>query len=126
MYGRRPGEVLHFDYFYVGDSGPLGKDGLREGDGFKYILVMMDDLVNFVWLEPTESCTAASTVKHLSKWCKTLGVGDTASHFKNRVMKTLEGMLRVEHRFAVAKSPWSDGTFKRLMCEVVRALKAIL
>ena len=42
MHGTRPGEVLHFDYLYVGDSGPLGKDGLNEGDGFKHILVMMD------------------------------------------------------------------------------------
>ena len=64
-HGRRPGEVLHFDHLYVGDSGPLGKGGLDEGDVFKYILVVMDDLSNFVWLEPTESCAAASTAKHL-------------------------------------------------------------
>ena len=53
-------------------------------------------------------------------------VSDTGSHFKNRVMKTLEGALRVEHRFAVDNSPWSNGTCKRMMREVVRALKAIL
>ena len=130
VHGRRPGEVLHFVYLYVGDSGPLGKDGLYEGDGFKYILLIMDDFSNFVWLEPTESCTAASTAKHLLRWCKPLGVpeiwgSDTASHFKNHV-KTLEGALRVEHRFAVANSPWSKGTCERMMREVVRALKAIL
>ena len=104
VHGRRPGEVLHFDFLYLGDSGPLGKDGLDERDGFKYILVMTYDLSNFVWLEPTESCTAASTAKHLLRWCKTVGVPEicvsgTASHFKDRVMNTLEGALRVEHRF---------------------------
>ena len=31
--GTRLGDVLQFDYLYVGDSGPLGKDGLHEGDG---------------------------------------------------------------------------------------------
>ena len=46
----------------------------------------------------------------LLRWCKTLGVpevwvGDTASHFKNRVMKKLEGVLRIEHIFAVANPP---------------------
>ena len=128
--GTRPGEVLYFDYLYVGDSGSLGKDGLDEEDGFKYILVIMDDLSNFVWLEPTESCTEASTVKHLLRWCKTLGVpdvwmSDTASHFKNRVIKTPERELRVEHRFAVAISPWSNGTCERMMREVVRAFKAV-
>ena len=75
----------------------------------------MDDLSNFVWLEPTESCTVASTAKHLLGRCKTLGVPEiwvrnTASHFKNHVMKTLEGALWVEHRFVVAISPWSNST----------------
>ena len=72
------------------DSGPLSKNGLDEGDGFKYILVMMDNLSNFVWLEPR--------IVHGSVDCQTLGVpkvrvSDTALHFKNRVMKTLEGAL---------------------------------
>ena len=53
-------------------------------------------------------------------------MSDTASHFKNRAMKTLEGALRVEHRFAVANSPWSNGTCDWMMREAVRALKAIL
>ena len=35
-------------------------------------------------------------------------MSDTASHFKNRVINTLEGALRVEHRFAVANFPWSN------------------
>ena len=74
VHGTRPGEVLHFDNLYVGDSGPLGKYGLDVRDEFKYILVMMDDLSNFVWFERTESCTAASTAKHLLRCCKTLGV----------------------------------------------------
>ena len=126
--GTRSGEVLHFDYWYVGDSGPLSNEELDGGDDFKYILVMTDDLSNFLCLEPTGSCTAGSTAKHLLKWRKTLGVpevwvSDTASHFKNSVMKTLEGALRVEHRFAVANSPWSNGTCERMIREVVRALK---
>ena len=65
LHGTRPGEVLHFDFLYNGDIGPLGKDRLYEGDGFRYILFVMDYLSSFVWLEPTESCTAASTAKHL-------------------------------------------------------------
>ena len=100
---------------HLGDSSSLGKDGLYEGDGFIYRLVMMNHFSNSVGLEPTESCTAASTAKHLLRWCTTLGVpevwmSDTASHFNNRVMKMLEGALRVEHKFAMANAPGSDGT----------------
>ena len=40
LHGTRPGEVLHFDFLYVGDGGPLGKDGLDERDVLKYILVI--------------------------------------------------------------------------------------
>ena len=131
VHGCRPGEVLHFDYLYVVDSGPLGKDGLYEGDGFKYNLVMMGDLSNFVWLEPTESYTATSTAKHLLRWCKMLGlpevwVSGTASHFKNRVVKTLKGTLQMELRLTLAYLTWSNGTCERMMREVVRALKAFL
>ena len=54
-------------------------------------------------------------------------MSDIASHFlKNRVMKTLEGALQVEYRFAVANSPCLKGNCERMMREVVRALKAIL
>ena len=53
-------------------------------------------------------------------------MSDTGSHFKNRLMKTLKEALRVEHRFAVSNSPWSNGTFERVMREMVRALKTIL
>ena len=41
-------------------------------------------------------------------------------------MKTLERTLPVEHSFAVASLPWSNGTREWMMREVVRALKAIL
>ena len=74
-------------------------------------LVIMDDLSNFVSLEPAEACTAEVTAKHLLNWCKTMGVprvwvSDTATHFKNRVIAQLSDALNVEHRSAVAYTPW--------------------
>ena len=33
VHGKRPGEVLHFDFLYVEDNGPLDKDELEEEDG---------------------------------------------------------------------------------------------
>lgn len=60
--------VLHFDYLDDGDSVNLGPYKLDEGEAFKYILVMMDDLSIFTWLEPTEAYTAVITVRHLLRW----------------------------------------------------------
>ena len=39
VHGTAPGEVVHFDFLYVGSSGPEGSEGLPEKDGFRYILV---------------------------------------------------------------------------------------
>ena len=53
-------------------------------------------------------------------------VSDTATHFKNRVIAQLSDALKVDHRFSVAYTPWSNGTCERMVREVVRALKSIL
>ena len=63
--GTAPGEVVHFDFLYVGSSGAEGSEGLPEEDGFRYILVIMDDVSNFVSLEPAVSCKVEVTAKHL-------------------------------------------------------------
>ena len=73
-HGTTPNEVVHFDYLYVGESGPLASQGLSEEAGFRFILVIMDDLSNFVLLEPVAVCTAEATVAYLLQWRKTLGV----------------------------------------------------
>ena len=52
-------------FLYIGSSGPEGSEGLPVEDGFLYILVIMDDLSNFVSLKPAEACTAEVTAKHL-------------------------------------------------------------
>ena len=67
-------------------------------------MVIMDDLSNFVSLEPAEAFTAEVTAKYLLNWCKTMGVprvwvSDTATHFKNPVVAQLSNALKVDHRF---------------------------
>ena len=48
VHGTTPGEVVHLDFLYIRSSGPEGSAGLPEEDGFRYTLVIMDDLSNFV------------------------------------------------------------------------------
>ena len=63
--GTAPNEVVHFDYLHVGESGPQVSQGLPEDGGFRYILDIMDDLSNFVLMEPVEVCTAEVTAASL-------------------------------------------------------------
>ena len=59
-------QCLHYmDDLFVGASGPLGDDGLDKDGGYSYTLVMMDDMSNLVWLEPTGACMARLTAQHL-------------------------------------------------------------
>ena len=62
---------MHFDYLYVGESGPKASQGLSVDGGFRYILVIMDDLSNLVLMEPVEVCSAEVTAASLLTWCKT-------------------------------------------------------
>ena len=39
VYGTAANEVVHFDYLYVGKSGPQASQGLPEDGGFRYILL---------------------------------------------------------------------------------------
>ena len=114
VHGTALGEVVHFDFLYVGNSGPEASEGLPEEDGFRSILVIMDDSSNFVSLEPAEACTAGVTAKHLLNWCKSTGVqgvwmSDTATQIKNRVIAQLSDAFKVSHRFVVAYTPWCNG-----------------
>ena len=64
-----------------------------------------------------------AAAESLQRWCTTLGapsvlVSDTASHFKNQLRKLAHGS-GVNHKFAVANSPWTNGTVESMMKEVL-------
>ncbi|CAM9844330.1 unnamed protein product, partial [Sphacelaria rigidula] len=131
VHGTTPNEVVHFDFLCVGESGPLASQGLSEDAGFPYILVIMDDLSNFVALEPVAVCTAESPAASLLNWCKSLRVprvwvSDTDRHFKKAILARLREALHVDYQFAVAYYLWSNGTCERMVRKVVRALRSIL
>lgn len=58
-------EVVDLDFLHVGDGGPVGHDSLPEDSDCTFISVMMDDLTDFLWFEPTESCTVEATARYL-------------------------------------------------------------
>ena len=65
VHGLAPNDVVHFDYLHVGESDPQASQALPEDGGFRYMLVIMDDLSNFVLMEPVEICTAEATAASL-------------------------------------------------------------
>ncbi len=82
VHGSRLHEVVHFDFLYMGSS----------NDGFKYLLLIKDNLSPYVWLCTAKNANAEAVAKNLSRWIASFTVMDTwvsdeGSHFKNNVMK---------------------------------------
>ena len=50
MHGTAVGDVLHFDYLILEESDAIDTGGLIDR-GYKHVLVLMDAVSRFVWLE---------------------------------------------------------------------------
>lgn len=67
-----------------------------EGGDCTYLLVVVDDVSGYVWLEPAAKCTADVAARAIVKWSVLFGaprvlVSDTARHFQNQLLKMLRG-----------------------------------
>ncbi len=115
-------EVLHFDFL---------KMPLSEPEGLQYVLVLKDDFSQFVELVPCVSATASVTAMSLLWWFARFGVvatwiSDQGSHFKNTLLTELKDIMKADHHFTVAYSPWANGTIERCNREFLRVMRVIL
>ena len=56
MHATEMGDVLHFDYLGLGESEAIDTTGGLVDGGYKHVIVLMNDVSRFVWLEETVSC----------------------------------------------------------------------
>jgi Integrase core domain len=83
LIATKPNEILHFDFLYI----CLSRDGK-----YQYVLLLMDDLIGYLWLVPCRTADAAATDDALMRWFAVFGVvllwiSDRGSHFKNEVVR---------------------------------------
>lgn len=79
--------MTQIDVPHVRAGGRLGKPyvGIVAS---KYLLVIAENVIGYVWLEPAAACMSAVTAEILLRWCTALGVpglklSDAAWHFMN-------------------------------------------
>lgn len=110
FFRRKPGrllkatkrnEFLHMDYYYVGD-----------GILYSYVLVIMDNLSQFLMMSNATSPTAEHAAMCLLYWKSQHGlrddttvVSDNASHFTAEILREVNKKLRTNHAFSVANTP---------------------
>ena len=80
--GKKPNDVIHFDYLYMGE-------GIAN---LKYKLVITDELSPYLWIVPATNADAETAASELAKWIRVstvmpAWVNDQGSHFKNHVME---------------------------------------
>lgn len=119
-HAERVGELLHFDFLYIGESAA----------GPEYILILKDDFSGYVFLRPCEKADARSTANVLVEYFTTFvpvlkWFSDQGPHFCNEVMQLLATTLGVRHRFSTVYAPWTNGTVEAVCKEVLRVLHAV-
>jgi hypothetical protein len=65
LHATKPNEILLFDLLYIGLS-RVGK--------YQYLLLLKDDLSEYLWLVPCRTADAAATVDALMRWFAVFGV----------------------------------------------------
>lgn len=114
-------KVIQFDYVFLGQSDKPKK----------YALVLKDDSVGYVSLEPSASADFEHATKALSRRNRLfiapdVYVADRGSYFENRVLVHLSSMQRIRPNLTVAYSPWANGTVECVVRSVLSAAKPML
>ena len=110
--GTEVDDVLHFDYLSLGKNDAIDTGGLVDG-GYKHVLVLMDNVSRFVWLEEAVSCSMEVAARSVLKWCASFGMAkaftsDGETPFTGQVMQMMSSRLGGVRHFGVAIVSWSQ------------------
>ena len=129
VHGTEVGDVLHFDYLSLEESDAIDMGGLV-GGSYKDVLVLMNDVSRFVWLEEAVSCSMEVAARSVLKWCASFVMpkaftSDGGTHFTEQVKQMVSSRLGVIHHFGVANVSWSHGSVERMNREVVKTFRVV-
>lgn len=121
LQAEAPNEVLHFDFYYVGEA----------TNDWEYILVLKDGLSHFVELVGSKSTSSDVTVEAILGWFKRYGivpiwVSDQPTHFRNTVIADLTKRMQCNHHFTTAYTPWANGSVERANRDLGSLIRILL
>ena len=107
--GTSRGEVIHFDYMYIG-ANPEGTC-----HDFEYVLVIKDDYSGLVELVPCARADARHCAEALLWFFARYAtpqhfITDRGTHFKNQILQRIAELTGVNHRLTPAYNPASNGS----------------
>jgi hypothetical protein len=121
LHAAEPNQILHYDFLYINLKNKI----------FLYILVLKDDLSNYVQLIPCKSCDHFIVVDALVEWYSRFGhakvhISDNGTHFKNKVIKELHRVTDTKHHFVTAYCPWANGSVEVVNDIILKLLRSLL
>ena len=131
VHGTEVGDMLHFNYLSLGESDTIDTTGGLADRGYKHVLVLMNDVSRFVWLEEAVSCSMEVAARSVLKWCASFGVPNafisgSGTHYTGQVMQMVSSRLGVVHHFGMVNVSWLYGTVERMDRELVKTFSALL
>jgi hypothetical protein len=119
-HAERVGLMLHADYM----------DVAMDDDGYGKLLVVVDDLSNYIWAFPCKTADAYTSVAGLRTILDmgvrpTMFVADQGSHFEGVLNAELERLGIARHRH-VPYTPSANGTVERANRELLHGLRTAL
>jgi len=120
-HASKPGQILHFDFLYLGKSSGIEK----------YVLALKDDLSSYCWIVPVDAADSENAARILSQWIRTftapeIWISDQGPHFINETLSALAQDFHILHQPTVAYAPWANGTAESLMRNILAALTALI
>ncbi|GMF53460.1 unnamed protein product [Phytophthora fragariaefolia] len=96
-----------------------------------YILVLKDHATHYCELVVCDTADSAVVTTAILEWHSRFGVppvwvSDNGSHFKNEVVTELSRRLKTHQIFAVAYSPWINGSVERVNRDILQVLRAVI
>lgn len=112
---------VHYDFLYIN----------KRNQQYSYILVLKDDLSNFVELVLASAADHFVVADALLSWHSRYGsaeihISDQGTHFTAMVIKELQRLLNIQMKPTVAYSPWANGTVEIVNKHVLEIFRALL
>lgn len=120
MHASKPKKILHFDYCHM-ESGQ---------GGYRYFLILKDNLSQYVMLNPTVEADTDTTNKALIVWFTTFGVAnnrilDNVTHIKKNFIKHIKENLQSHYHLTLPCCPWANSWAKVVCRELLRCPRAL-
>jgi hypothetical protein len=102
-----------------------------KGEQYQYLLVLKEDLTNYVRLVNARSADHYVVADALLEWYSMFGfpetyVSDQGSHFRKQVLKELERLTGSTHNYVTSYAPWANGTVEVVNSSILKCIRSLL